>query len=253
MGRRYKNNSIIEALCEFRFKSDSPWDAIVYGQFYEKVKDEYSQREQLQDVEATIGQGEGGEVIQGLRRSPRMRFLNEDNNRLVQVGERLLVVNVLRPYPHWEKFKPIILETLEKWNEAVESPPPSLEQVTLRYIDRFEHRAEGFKLGDWINCGDEYFPKVLKKQSSRATCQTRHEVSGDDRFSTSLKLWPSDDGTKRVVTLDTEFVTGRITDASSQELEPELDRMHDKIYEAFESSITDQTREQMNTEQGSPA
>lgn len=154
VGRQYKNPSIIEALCEFRFKPDMPWDATVFGRYYERVRKEYPEREELQDFEATIGQREGGEVVQGLRRSPRMRFYTEDRSRLLQVGERLLVVNVLPPYPHWDGFQRVIFKALEKWNEIVDSSP-TLDQVTLRYIDRFEHKAEGFRLGDWIRCGPQ--------------------------------------------------------------------------------------------------
>lgn len=244
MGRHYQNDTIIEALCEFRFRPETPWDATVYGLFYERIKAEYPRRQSLQDIEAMLGQAESGGLVQGLRRSPRMRFYSEDGTRLVQVGERLLVINVLKPYPHWDMFKQIVFDALAKWNDAVDEPQ-HLQLITLRYIDRFEQSADGFRLGEWINCGDEYFPKALGRQTGRATCQIQHEGSGDDRFSIGLKLWPTDDGARREVTLETEFLTAHVESPTRSALEPQLERMHAKIIDAFESSITDRMREMM--------
>ena len=48
MPKRYNNPPIVEALCEFQFDEDVPWDLTLIGLIYDKLKDYFPKRQQLQ-------------------------------------------------------------------------------------------------------------------------------------------------------------------------------------------------------------
>ena len=89
MGRRYKNPPIVEALCEFRFDPDSPWDLAMPGLVYERVRDTFPKRRQAKQFAVEVSAGQKG-VEQHVRTTDRMQFLREDEKALVQVGPHLL-------------------------------------------------------------------------------------------------------------------------------------------------------------------
>ena len=44
MGRQYNSPPIKEAICEFRFRSETPWDLAVPGLIYAELKDDFPRR-----------------------------------------------------------------------------------------------------------------------------------------------------------------------------------------------------------------
>jgi uncharacterized protein (TIGR04255 family) len=72
-------------------------------------------------------------------------FFTEDRKMLVQVGPRLLTVNALKPYPHWEGFKPRIEMAWKSLQATIEVQ--GLERIGLRYINHIELPAQGVELG----------------------------------------------------------------------------------------------------------
>lgn len=120
MKRSYRNPPVVEALCEVFF-TGSAWDLAVPGLFYEQVRGRFPERGQREDAE-------------GISTEPRAEFWSGDRSRLVQVGRDLLVVNQLRPYPHYEDWRPIVLEMCALYREVAK--PAAVERATLRYLNR---------------------------------------------------------------------------------------------------------------------
>ena len=50
---KYKNPSIVEALCEFTFAPETPWDSTIFGRLYERLKENFPQREEGEMLTAT--------------------------------------------------------------------------------------------------------------------------------------------------------------------------------------------------------
>lgn len=94
--RRYANSPIIEALCEFQFAPDSPWDLATPGLVYGKVQDTFPKRRQATRVTVAIS-ASPGVTGQQLETVALMQFLHEDEKALIQVGPNLLAVNHLKP------------------------------------------------------------------------------------------------------------------------------------------------------------
>ena len=234
---RYQEDSIIEALCEVVFAPGDPWDPTVFGAFRHRITDELLPiRESGEVVDFALQPAKDG-LKHVTHRSPRMRFFSSDRARLAQVGENVLVANVLRPYPHWEVFKPFILQTFRAYVAA--ASPVRVERLTLRYIDRIELPDEASVLGDWVATTSPYLPTYLADAQQGAFNRVEKPVDGGtEALTLTLDV---DEGT-RVLRLDTELVSvGPAMEPAA--LDPLLESLHDRINEIFEACISERTRE----------
>jgi len=239
---RYQKPSIVEALCEFAFEPSQPWDWTVFGQFASAFP-ELSVREQA-EVMAIDLKGDAQSMSQKVRREPRMRFFRGDRTRLAQVGENLLAANVLSPYPHWNEFRTFILQALEAYKQA--ALPAAIQRAMLRYIDRIEPEPGPVRLGDWLATDSPYVPAFLSDAQAPAQSRVQKQVeSGVETVSVQLQV---EQGGKAFIMLDTEVVRVEMG------LEPdavavELDALHARIIEVFESTISERTRTLLQPQQ----
>lgn len=240
---RYQEPSIVEALCELRFvQGAEPWDMTVFGRFSEKVAG-FLPRREPHGVLAFNFQGDDERVEQTVQRQARMRFFNQDKTAVAQVGENLLAVNVLSPYPHWDVFKKLILDVLEAYAKA--ASPAGIAQMTLRYIDRFTLPAERFRLGDWIVSGSPYLARVLDEAHESAFSRVQTSSAGtSEAFTVALEV-----GSDKppALTFDTEISRSSLPVAGA-EIAQALDEMHGRVVDIFEACISDRTREILKPE-----
>ncbi|MCA9574356.1 MAG: TIGR04255 family protein [Polyangiales bacterium] len=233
---RYETDPIVEALCEFAFASTAQWDPTVFGAFRSAVGDAVLPiREAGEVVDVLVETTEEG-VRQHTRRLQRMRFFSADRSRLAQVGENLLIANVLRPYPHWGPFRAFILQTLEAYESAAK--PDGIDRLTLRYIDKLPLGADGAPLGEWIRFESPYLPAFLADAVARGFSRVEKPVVGGTE---ALTLVLEEHKGERVLTLDTELVVAphaldRVALAAT------LDALHERVVEIFEACISDRTR-----------
>lgn len=87
---------------------------------------------------------------------PRIQFHRKDKTALIQVAPDLLVINHLKPYPTWSKFKPLILQTLQIYNKVAN--PKGFKQIGLRYINKINIEAESVELSEYV----DFYPYVPK-------------------------------------------------------------------------------------------
>ena len=156
MGRRYKNPPIVEALCEFEFISSQPWDLTIPGLIYEKVKDEFPDKRQQIGIGVQLKPTEKGFEHKVEPTPPRIQFYKRDKTALIQVAPDLLVVNQLKPYMTWAKFKPMILDSLQKYRDIAN--PKGFKRVGLRYINKINIKAETIELSDYF----DFYPYIPK-------------------------------------------------------------------------------------------
>jgi hypothetical protein len=130
VSKKYKKSPIVEAVCEFQFEEDSHWDSTIPGRVYEKVRSTFPILRQTERVTVSISATpeEFGPKFGTLS---LMQFLRKDEKALIQIGTHLLSVNVLKPYPSWQKFLPLI-------------------KRGLRYINHVEVPNHDIKLDDYF-------------------------------------------------------------------------------------------------------
>ncbi len=241
MGRLYQNPPLIEALCEFQFEANQPWDWTIPGLVYEKVKRDFPKKKQ-QNVIEMEARVEQDEVMPGIRKGAvtRLQFLREDETALLQVGPNLFVVNQLKPYPTWGKFREMIEDGLAIYREVAN--PRALKRVSLRYINRLEIPRPQVEIEDYILA----VPKIPKPMPQVfATWIQRVEIP----FESSNGLMVMQSGLvtphnpKTIVfLLDLDFITNDIQKINLDNVVEWVAQAHDDVEKSFEACITDKMR-----------
>jgi len=135
MSKRYAEPPVVEAVCEFRFGTDTEWDLTVPGLIYDKVRDAFPLKEQRvsQEIEVSAGPHQVGGMELPVE---RMVFLDTLRRSFIQVGQRMLAMNCLRPYPGWNGFRPKIERVFGAVSATVRVG--GLGRIGLRYVNRIE-------------------------------------------------------------------------------------------------------------------
>ncbi len=240
MSRKYSRPPIVEALCEFQFIPRQPWDMTIVGLFYEKIKEEFPEKQQQTTFEIDFRKKEGG-VEQKVGSSPRMQFLSKNKTILVQTGPDLLVVNHLKPYPTWHKFYPIILKNLKQYQEIAR--PKSFKRIGLRYINKIEIAEKSVELADYFN----YYPFLPEKlPQTHETFNVRVGipfVEGRDRLLLTLASTSSKKPDSIAFVLDLDYVMVSPEKVEIEKTEEWIEEAHTEIEKGFEACITEKCRD----------
>lgn len=247
--RRYRKPPVVEALCEIYF-SGSAWDDTVIGRFYDRVKKDFPARRQLEIHEAEVRFGPVGEAAAGIRRlAPRIQFLTEAGDRLIQLGRDLLVVNQLRPYPRFEDWEPLFYSALEVYRDLAR--PEGIGRLGMRYINRVVIPQPAIRLADYFtiypslpaSIGDKHGPFLVRvevpAQKGAHTLLVTFGTAPTERPGEAAHLLDLYDSVERFEPLDFARVRDEVRNA------------HDNIEAAFEGSITDRLRALFEPEDGS--
>jgi len=239
MNRKYTNPPIVEAVCKFRLTPETEWDLTIPGLLYGKLKEVFPQKEQyvIQEVELT----QGSEGLQKrIRTSERIMFFTNDRNMLVQVGTRLLVVNALKSYPHWEGFKSYIEMAWRSLQDTVEVR--GLECVGLHYVNHIELPSQSVELSEYF----EFYPSVSRRFSQQMSSFTVSvELSyADGRDCCRVRLAPivGSEG-KSLFLLDIDYFVERSCTVEVANALAWIEEAHGRVREIFEGCVTDKLRE----------
>lgn len=238
MSEKYKFPPIVEAVCEFQFEPDSPWDLTMPGLIYAEVKDEFLKRKQVNVLSLAIGPAS---VQQQLQPIERIQFLTEDEKSLIQVGPKLLSINRLAPYTSWEDFLPFIKKGLEAYKAVVN--PKSIHRIGLRYINRIEIDADNTELKDYF----EFRPFVGKNLPQDygvfiVGIQAPYEDSRDI-LKLELTSAASEEPNKVAFVLDLDYFLVRPGAVSFDDVFDWVDRAHIHIEDVFKASITEKLKQ----------
>lgn len=235
----YADSPLIEALCELRFVQ-SKWDATIPGVFYDRVKDRFPVRETLHQAQAKINAEKTGDLTAQISSEPRIRFLDENRTRALQLGKDLLIVNHLRPYTEFEDWEPLIYEMAHLYVELTESRGINL--VSLRYLDKFELPGEFVKMEDYFHV----YPNLpINMAQSHGGFMTRFEMTGEGNHGLLITFGHGGaraDGIQEF-TLDILDQYRSDEPIGLDDLAPIVRQAHDNSYRAFEGSITDKMKE----------
>jgi uncharacterized protein (TIGR04255 family) len=241
MGKKYKNPPIVEALCEFQFVPSQPWDITIAGILYERIKDKFPLKQQQVGFGVALQPKEGGVFEQKIELSPpRMQFFSNDKISLVQVGSDLLTVNHLRPYPTWEKFKPLILKILEDYINIAN--PKGFRRIGLRYINKIDFDKPQIELTNYFN----YYPSIPENlpqtyKTFQVTVEIPHNNERDTLRLTLGTLIPEKPDAFSLM-LDLDYIMILPEGIALNEVSNWLEDAHTTIENAFEACITDNCR-----------
>ncbi|MDI6803315.1 MAG: TIGR04255 family protein [Bacteroidota bacterium] len=245
--RKYINPPVIEIVCEIRFKVKNPNDISVPGRFYEKIKDEYPNKEELHEYEAKLEFSK--EDIQQKVRTKLlgMQYKTNSGEKLIRVAPNMVSAHHIPPYSNWEKFIPTAKKAFDIFREIVQ--PDGIERIGLRYIDRVEVPKISFDLSEYF----KIYPHIPKVEDRNITqFFMRLEMSffnGRDVLILSIHKSQEKLADKTVIILDWDYVLAKPEEVSMDNVLNWIEEAHDKVIEIFEESITDSCRQLFNNKQ----
>lgn len=239
MSIKYENPPLVEAVCDFRLTPDTPWDLAVPGLFYERVKDIFPQREQRFVHETELVQGPEG-LQQQIRTTERFMLFTEDRKTLIQLGSRLLAVNVLRPYPTWHGFKSRIERAWETLRDILEVR--GLQRIDLHYINRIELPVPEVELKEYFDFFPFVGPRLPQKMSSFIVGSEFLYEEGRDRCLVQLVPTQTTSGAKSAFILDINYYLAQPRAVEVTDVLDWVEKAHSRLEEVFEGCITDNLR-----------
>ncbi len=240
MAKKYTNPPIIEAACEFRFDPSSPWDLTIPGLLYERIREAFPIRRQAKRVELAPAAAVEAPVAQ-LSMTDLTQFLRPDEKAVVQVGQNLLAVNQLKPYPGWEEFAPVIARALAAYREV--ASPSALHRLGLRYINRVEFPGPRTELQQYLRFRPFTGPDLSQDFSSFIIAiEFAHENARD-----ILRVQAASTAPQRpdavALLLDLDYFVAQPGQLPFEQTFDWLEVAHRRLEQAFEACITDRLRE----------
>ncbi len=240
MNEKYEECPIIEALCEFHFTSKGQWDFTIPGLVYEKVKKRFPIKQQQVGIEVQFRPTEKGIEHKIESAPPRTQFYTKDKKALIQVAPDLLVINRLKPYSSWVKFKPMILNNLKIYRSVAE--PLGFKRIGLRYINKIDIKDGFDKLKDYFTFYPATPPELPQECKSFIS---RVEISYfDDRDRLLITIAPTQPEKPNItsIILDIDYIMNRPEAVSIDSINGWIEEAHSTIKIAFEACITDKCR-----------
>ena len=248
--RNYRNPPIVEALVDFQFAPSKEWDPMVSLNFYNKIKDKYVGKPQERiSILASIrhSAGESSPSVETSQEFDRVQYPDHDGTSLVAVGRDVLSVHVLNPYPGWDEFLKKIEEAFNAFIEAAE--PVGVTRVGLRYINKIEiPSTDAMNLRDYFSTPPSIPDEISVSMSNFFTRTESVYNDAPIRLAQTFGTSTAPEGVFGFL-LDFDLVC-MLTDEPlpfEQTLELVKD-MRNREREAFESYITNTTREIFDAE-----
>lgn len=244
--RQYTNPPIEEAICEFRFAPGQAWNFTIPGLFYEKVRDLYTgepQQQSLITTEFKFGRVPPAKPeITVTQELPKFLFPSADAAKLVGVGPDALSIHSLRPYEGWDEFSYRIDQAFQFYLEVAK--PVGITRISLRYINRIVISPdEAVDLSEYFNIYPQ-LPDSLPSNISGLVTRTE-SIYEDIPIRLVITLSDAEPPSEQVVfILDLDISQTWIEKPLSlKEVLSNLHELKSREGQAFESLITDRTRE----------
>ncbi|MBI4337160.1 MAG: TIGR04255 family protein [Chloroflexi bacterium] len=241
--RTYNRPPLQEVIVEILVGPSTAWDLTVPGILYEGLKKDFPVRERRQIQEVDIQQATGSSAL-NVKQSERAVFLANDRRRLVQVGDRLIAVNQLPPYPGWQEVRNSVQAAYTALKAVV--TVNELRQLSLRYIDRIVIPGTKVKVEDYLKFRPHF--EGVEKDSPLDTWAAfivGIQVPYDDsknllRIQIGSGLPEKD---KQVFSMETDYRLVQAGAVHTEQILEWLDVAHRRCDAAFESAITDNLRQ----------
>lgn len=235
MGERLASPPLIEALCEFFFGPPTTWDWTLPGSFYAQIRDEFPDKTQKDPAVTFRFHGSPTSIVvpPTARFPERVQFSRRDGSAMVQVAPNLLVVNHLRPYEDWERFRELIVRMFTRYSSLM--GPWKVQRTGLRYINRLPLPGGPRDLSDVVTVVSQSWSGLQARTLSRF--YQKYELEYDDPTGTLVhQTGTVRDGDEESAMLDLHFISECEVDDVTV-LVPWLDQAHDRIGEAFVASL----------------
>lgn len=234
---QYPNSPLAEALFEVKFESDAEWDWTIPGDFYNKIKKDFPNKEQKQDIVINLESKEG-EIVPSKNfaqdKKGKIVFSNTEKTKIIQVAPGVFTINQLNPYPGWEIFSREIKRYFELYLQLIGDI--KISQINLRFInsfDNFDIEKDSFE--DYFN-----FKPNIPIDHPIENFFIKNQLSYSEIDSKLILNLGTPLNNKNNIILDFNFITKN--DDNKKNYDIWLNKAHTYIEEAFQSCITEKTK-----------
>ena len=234
---KLRHPSIIEAVCELRFKSGVSY-SLVPGAMRERLRDTYPDFEVLPHAAMMAAIPDESALA-----VPHHRFKRKSPNLLIQTGPRLLTVNVLPRYPHFEVYREEILTALDHYRAVAE--PGSPVRVGLRYINQLHDSDESSKdIASYLHCGFSY-PENLTHPPNELAARVLLPYGNLGTLALAISFPSQTPQGEIAATLDMDFYWSDNQEFNLSEFPSWLQAAHDIVYRAFTTTVAERLLKKM--------
>ena len=181
-----------------------------------------------------IHSGEPGEI------APKIRVWDSNKQKLVQLTDRFIALNLTKTYPGWENFRNTLREMIEIVEETVDKFEPL--SCSLHTIDRFEVSKDGYQLGNWLNCDGRYIPTWYQDSDEACDISIGKGQINQDKFNRAISVTVRRKELQFQVMINSHFWD---TLSNGQDIYVVIEKLHDEANMVFEGIITDNLREEI--------
>lgn len=238
MSNTYNNPIILELLAEIHF----PAGSLSPDKFFSIVpslKEQGLSRVELANL-SQLSISPGQPVSAQSMSVPRVKCWDSANQKLVQLGPDLMVVNLIGKYPGWKAFQDLFGTAIDAVEKAQIGRAP--DSISLTTIDRFEVNKKDFTLDQYVNCGGPTVPAMYKDSRHAVDVILGHGNLKMDHFNRQFKLKVSHKIDKMEIIVESVF---HDLLKNTDDIDVVLERLHEESNSSFESWITIKTREEV--------
>ena len=239
MRKQYRNPPLIEALCEFQFTPESSYDLTIPGKLHANLITQYPRIKQGKVLAVEMA-GVAETLEQKVHSVDRIHFLSEDERRLVQVGPRLFVVNMLKPYSNWEDFREHILSGYREYSAIAR--PKGISRIELRYINRIGINVSSIKFEDYFRFSPLAQDPLPQEFSAFVIGIQALARDGKDLLHINMTSLPPENDASLSFSLDIRYGSNNADSTEVEKVSEWLGLAHDVVGQTFEACITNTLR-----------
>lgn len=235
----YPNDTIQEALCEFRLKPSpqTTWTAKTPGEILKKIGlESFPGMEPITDIGFELTVDETGQprprIIQGPQ---KFRFSSDDGSRLVQISPAMFSFNAVGKYPGWHTMKEQIVDNWKKVRTTL--APQHIERIGLRYINRIPLSDAHSRISDWLK-PNRYVPEGITQSRLGSKYRLEARISERDIIIVTIVDQEAEDKSKQLF-LDIDLGVTMQTLPTDDDVAKEIERLHNHAREVFDATKSD--------------
>lgn len=234
---KYKHPSLVEAVFQMTFPSDSKWGMSSFIKFAKAAElDGFAEVVDVNDgFQVNVQSGASSPEVIPVSR--RIQTWNTDRNQLWQAGAEMYAANRRAPYLGWEKFRPHILKG---WNSYAKiAKPKKAMQMTLHYVNDIAF-SDTEPPSDFVML----VPPDIRYADNKSnfSCTVIETFKSGDIIQVSSGRNPN--SPELSISLNIIYVK-KAPSLEQRELAEQIEACHRKIIEAYEKTITDKQRDRM--------
>ena len=238
--RKYRNPPIVEVVAEFRFVPSGKWGDHLVDALHRKLQPRFPLRRSMSEMNIAPAARENPSLFVEIQHG--VRFFRKDERAFVQVYPYRISIHHLAPYPHWEGFRPLILDVFAAIRDLV--PGLSIERLGLRYINRITIPRDPLKFPDYFTLYPHIGSSLPRTHKAFAVYLLFPFEGNRDALHLRLGSGEVSEGKQADVLLDLDYFLAHPESLTEDRIPDWMDTAHRHIVKVFEGVITDRLRAQ---------